>query len=106
MPIRRSGSTRVWPIVRAGLSEEYGSWNTTRRSATTRLRSLSDMVVMSRPCSLTVPDAGGCRPSTALPMVDFPDPDSPTRPTVSPGMMSKLTPSIAGGACRALRPVP
>ena len=33
MPISRSGSTSVWPMVRAGLSEEYGSWNTTRRSA-------------------------------------------------------------------------
>ena len=32
-PISRSGSTSVWPMVRAGLSEEYGSWKTTRRSA-------------------------------------------------------------------------
>ena len=59
---------------------------------------------MSWPCSLTVPAVGGCRPRTALPIVDLPEPDSPTRPTVSPGAMSKLTPSMAGGACRALRP--
>ena len=42
-PISRSGSTSVWPMVRAGLSEEYGSWKTTRRSATSRLRCLSDI---------------------------------------------------------------
>ena len=76
-----SGSTSVWPIVRAGLSEEYGSWKTTRRSATSRLRCLSDIDVMSCPCSFTVPDVGGCRPSTALPIVDLPEPDSPTTPS-------------------------
>ena len=91
-------------MVRAGLSEEYGSWKTTRRSAADVFRCLSDIVVMSWPCSLTVPAVGGCRPRTALPIVDLPEPDSPTRPTVSPGAMSKLTPSMAGGACRALRP--
>src|SRR5580704_825491 len=31
----------------------------------------------------------------SLPRVDLPHPDSPTRPTVSPGRMSKLTPSTA-----------
>ena len=106
MPISRSGSTSVWPMVRAGLSEEYGSWKTTRRSATSRLRCLSGMCVMSCPCSFTVPDVGGCRPRTALPIVDLPEPDSPTTPRVSPGAMSKLTPSTAGGALRALRPEP
>src|SRR5215204_4625152 len=106
IPISRSGSTSVWPIVRAGLSDEYGSWNTTRRSATTRLRCLSDIEVMSSPCSLTVPAVGGCRPTTALPIVDFPEPDSPTSPRVSPGAMSKLTPSTAGGRLLALRPDP
>jgi hypothetical protein len=93
-------------MVRAGLSDEYGSWKTTRRSATCVLRCLSDIDVMSCPCSSTRPDVGGCRPSTALPMVDLPEPDSPTRPSVSPGAMSKLTPSTAGGAVRALRPEP
>jgi hypothetical protein len=93
-------------MVRAGFSEEYGSWKTTRRSAADVFRCLSDMAVMSWPCSFTVPDVGGWRPRTALPMVDFPLPDSPTRPTVSPGWMSKLTRSMAGGAERAFRPDP
>src|SRR6478609_4822705 len=73
MPISRSGSTSVCPMVRAGLSEEYGSWKTTRRSATSRLRCLSDMLVMSRPCSRTVPPTAGCSPRTALPIADFPE---------------------------------
>ena len=42
----------------------------------------------------------------ALPMVDLPEPDSPTRPTVSPGAMLKLTPSTAAGAAAAFRPRP
>ncbi len=92
--------------MRAGLSDEYGSWKTTRRSAASDFRCLRDMVVMSWPCSLTVPADGGWRPSTALPIVDLPDPDSPTTPRVSPGAIEKLTRSTAGGVSRALRPEP
>src|SRR5215217_8702819 len=47
-----------------------------------------------------------CRPRIALPMVDLPEPDSPTSPTVSPGAMLKLTPSTAAGVAAALRPRP
>ena len=42
----------------------------------------------------------------ALPIVDLPEPDSPTSPSVSPGATAKLTPSTAGAAARALRPEP
>ena len=105
-PIRLNGSARVWPIVRDGLSDEYGSWNTTRSSDVSVLRSLSDALVMSLPCRCTDPALGGCRPSNALPIVDLPDPDSPTSPSVSPGAMSKVTSSTAGGMRAALRPLP
>ena len=93
-------------MVRVGFSEEYGSWKTTRRSAASRLRCLRGMDVMSCPCSATVPSSGAWSPSTALPMVDLPEPDSPTTPRVSPGAMVKLTRSTAGVDARALRPRP
>jgi hypothetical protein len=34
-------------------------------------------------------------PASALPSVDFPQPDSPTMPSVSPGVTSNDTPSSA-----------
>ena len=40
-------------MVCAGLSEEYGSWNTTRRSIAVTRRCRSDALVMSLPCSST-----------------------------------------------------
>ena len=42
-----------------------------------------------------LPPVTGASPSTARPSVDFPDPDSPTSPTTSPGAMSRVTPSRA-----------
>src|SRR5262249_28565463 len=56
---------------------------------------------MSRPSNRTVPDAGLTRPSSAFPMVLLPEPDSPTRPSVWPLSISKLTLSTArNGWCR------
>src|ERR1700716_3028856 len=50
---------------------------------------------MSNPANVTVPLLIGAKPRIALPTVDFPDPDSPTRPTVSRGAIVKLTESTA-----------
>mgnify|MGYP006924700224 CR=1 FL=1 len=62
--------------------------------------SCCDNPAMSRPSICTEPE-NGINPSTALPVVDLPEPLSPTRPIVSPGMMSKEMPStVAGGALR------
>ncbi len=42
----------------------------------------------------------------SLPVVDFPQPDSPTSPSVSPSSIQKLTPSTACTfASRASNPV-
>ena len=41
------------------------------------------------------PAVGLSRRTMHLPKVDFPQPDSPTRPSVSPAWMSRLTPSTA-----------
>src|SRR3954469_24715810 len=53
---------------------------------------------MSRPRKSTSPSRlapSGRSPMRPRPRVDFPQPDSPTRPRVSPGARSKLTPSTA-----------
>ena len=50
---------------------------------------------MSTPFSLTVPDVGGGTRRMALPVVDLPQPDSPTMPTVSRAIRSKLTSETA-----------
>src|SRR3954447_2559306 len=46
--------------------------------------------------------ASGNSPSTPRPSVDLPHPDSPTRPSVSPRLMSNDTPSTARTARRAV----
>src|SRR5256885_356161 len=53
------------------------------------------MCVMSSPLNRTVPPVGSSRRVTARPSVDLPQPDSPTRPTVSPALISRSTPSTA-----------
>src|SRR5215468_9023386 len=50
---------------------------------------------MSVPPTSTDPEVGSIRRSTARPAVVLPQPDSPTRPSVSPTPMVKLTPSTA-----------
>src|SRR5215218_6156183 len=49
------------------------------------------------------PSVAGTRPRSARPNVDFPLPDSPTRPSTSPRLSDTLTPSTAL-TLRALRP--
>ncbi len=54
----------------------------------------------SEPKSATVPEVGRTRPSATRAAVDLPDPDSPTRPTVSPGRTVIDTSSSARTARR------
>src|SRR5215831_18932444 len=51
--------------------------------------------VMSVPETLMLPAVGSISRSAARPTVDFPQPDSPTNPSVSPREIVKLTPSTA-----------
>src|SRR5579885_2695066 len=44
---------------------------------------------------MTLPLVGSSRRKMSRPSVDFPDPDSPTRPIVSPCSIPRLTPSTA-----------
>src|SRR5689334_676189 len=55
----------------------------------------SERVDRSRPSKITRPPVGGSRRRMQRPVVVLPQPDSPTRPSVSPRPISKLTPSTA-----------
>src|SRR3569623_776617 len=52
-------------------------------------------VMTSRPSNSSSPAVGSSRRRIVRPVVELPQPDSPTRPSVSPGAMSKLMPSTA-----------
>ena len=88
-------------MVWRGLSEANGSWNTIC-SRLRRLRSArSGRAVRSSPSNRMRPPDGSTSRRIVLPKVDLPQPDSPTRPIVSPRAISSDTPSTA---CTALRP--
>src|SRR5215475_782354 len=62
-----------------------------RRARSARL----SMVVTALSWKRTSPEVGSMRRRIDRPVVDLPHPDSPTRPRVSPAMMSKVTSSTA-----------
>jgi hypothetical protein len=78
-----------------GLSDPSGSWKTiwsfgrSSRSAE-RLSSVSTVSPKR-----TTPAVGSSSLSATRPSVDFPDPDSPTSPSVVPRLTSSETPSTA-----------
>ena len=80
---------------RRGLSEAKGSW----KIICTRLRNARKAspraCVTSVPSMRITPALGSIRRKISLPTVDFPQPDSPTRQSVSPRASVKLTPSTA-----------
>src|SRR5919202_897584 len=101
MPKCVSSGSRSWrPMVSTGFRLVIGSWKIiaicrprTRRSA----RWLSFR--RSRPSKRAVPErtrpARGRRPSSASAVTLFPQPDSPTMPSVSPGPISNEIPFTA-----------
>src|SRR2546430_12339928 len=64
-------------------------WRQTRRSLVPRRR------VMSWPSNTMLPAVTGSSAVTSRASVDLPQPDSPTRPSVSPRLISRSTPSTA-----------
>ena len=95
MPWVCNPSVRIDSTFCRGSRLDIGSWKIIcirRRIA----RSLpAGSVVSSTPSKLTSPDVGGVSWSSARPSVDFPQPDSPTRPYVLPRGMLRSTPSTA-----------
>ena len=82
-------------IVWRGSSDEYGSWNTICISPRASRSAAFASPVTSRPAIVTRPALGSISRSTSRATVDFPDPDSPTSPKVSPAAIAKSTPSTA-----------
>ena len=62
-----------------------GSWKIIwMRRVTSRSRSRGILPLICRPSKITLPPAVGWMRMMARPMVVLPEPDSPTRPKVSP----------------------
>ena len=75
----------IWPTVWRGLSDEYGSWKTiciSRRSGRICARAQTRDVAARR--SGSCPAVGSSSLSISRAVVDLPQPDSPTMPSVSP----------------------
>ena len=81
--------------VMRGLSEAYGSWNTIcicwRKARMARL----DRFSTSSPRNFTEPDVAGISRRIRRPVVDLPQPDSPTTPNVWPFSTDSDTPDTA-----------
>src|SRR6266851_5507998 len=95
-----STSSICWPQGMTGLSAVIGSWNIidmrVQRSSRSRA---SPAARMFSPSSRISPDTGfsalASSPMTVKAITDLPEPDSPTRQTISPGLTVKLTFSTA-----------
>ena len=91
----RSGVAMIEPTVCRGFSEEYGSWKIICTSR--RIGSICFDVsgARSRPSKFISPLVGSYSRVISRPVVDLPQPDSPTSPSASPALTEKLTPSTA-----------
>ena len=91
MSCSASGSARMSPTVMRGLSDAYGSWNTS--CAWRRIGARAGFArARTRPArrSACGPAVGSIRRSTSRPTVDLPEPDSPTSASVLPASTVKL----------------
>ena len=73
------------PTVSLGFNDAKGSWKIICMSFLSDRSCLLFKSVMSFPSYLTIPDEALSNCRIAFPKVDFPQPDSPTKPSVSPG---------------------
>src|SRR5262245_8717320 len=106
---RSPASSLVWvfstssicsPQVMTGLSAVIGSWKIIdMRVQRSSRRRASSAARMFSPCSRISPELGfsalASRPMTVKAITDLPEPDSPTRQTISPGLTVKFTLSTA-----------
>ncbi len=100
-----SGSRRARRTVSRRFSAVDGSWKIMPVPApTVVLRSAAGIAHRSRPRNATVPDTGRWMPTSTFASVDFPHPDSPTTPTVSPGATQRSAPVRAYTRSRRNRP--
>ena len=83
-----------------GFSDDIGSWKIIEMSLPRNLRSSSSFSAStSRPSKVMLPatilPGSGTSRRMERAVIDFPDPDSPTMPTVSPRLTRKSMPSTA-----------
>ena len=90
-----SGSITMSRTLRRGFSDEIGSWKIICIRVRAERMSFCDMCVRSLPSKTIEPDVGRGSCMIARPVVLLPQPDSPTRPSVSPRRRSKLIPDTA-----------
>ncbi len=83
------------PTVRRGFSERYGSWNTIWMRRRTGRSAEPDKVLRSSPPIIMWPAVGSIRRTMQRATVDFPEPDSPTMPRISPLRSVRLTSAAA-----------
>jgi len=81
--------------VMRGFNDAYGSWKMIWMSRRKLRSSSPDSDSTFLPSNTTLPELGSIRRSTQRPVVDLPQPDSPTSPSVSPASIWKSTPSTA-----------
>ncbi len=96
----RSTSSICSPQVMTGLSAVIGSWKIIDMRVQRSSRSRSSLAASTfSPSSRISPPWGfsalASRPITVKAITDLPEPDSPTRQTISPGLTVKLTFSTA-----------
>ena len=94
-PCSSIGSPMIWPTRLRGFSEANGSWKTIWICRRIGRRCPRERPTSSCPANRTDPDVGVVSCRIARQRVDFPQPDSPTRPSVSPSCSARLTPSTA-----------
>ncbi|CPU67583.1 Uncharacterised protein [Mycobacteroides abscessus] len=88
----------------SGLKLVAGSWNTNPMRGRTGRSSRSLTPFISTPSTRNDPPVTRVRPATARANVVLPEPDSPTRPSTSPGRMVSETSSTAVKPGRRRRP--
>src|SRR6516164_5967733 len=83
--------------VKRGLRLSVGSWNTIwmRLRSGSRANRCGEMAPMSSPSKVMTPSVISMRRMIIVEVVDLPQPDSPTSPTLSPRFTAKLMPSTA-----------
>ena len=85
----------ICPMRLRGFSEANGSWKTICISRRTGLSFARLAVVMSVPRNVIVPPVGSMSRMSVRDSVVLPQPDSPTRPSVSPSRRCSVTSSTA-----------
>ena len=103
-----STSSSNWRPTRiVGSSEVIGSWKTAPRRSRRSWRSCaSDALGMSTPSTESSPstrglDCSGSRPNMVSPKTLLPEPDSPTRPRISPDRIWRSIPLSTGRLSRS-----